>query len=131
MSNTQDDNYDELIKYRRQRAHETLAEIPFLSKQGFYNTAANRLYYACYYAAVALLLKNHITAASHAGVKTMLGQHFVSKGLITKESGRAYSNLFDNRQHSDYDEFVYSTQEEIEELYQKAQQFIEEVDKLL
>lgn len=28
--------------------------------------------------------------------------HFVSKGLITKESGRAFTNLFDSRQRGDY-----------------------------
>ena len=61
----------------------------------------------------------------------MLGLHFVSKGLISKEGGRTFSNLFDCRQHSDYDDFVYSTQEEVEELYPKAQRFIEEVENLL
>ena len=126
-----DENYEALSQYRRQRARETLAEIPYLRDQGFYNTATNRLYYACYSAALALLTKNHISTNTHAGVKTMLGLHFVSKGLITKESGRAFSNLFDSRQRGDYDEFVYSTREEIDELYPKAQQFIEEVEALL
>ena len=125
------ENYDDLSKYRQQRAHETLDEIPFLIEQGYYNTATNRLYYACYYAAVALLNKNRISTNTHAGVKTMLGLHFVSKGLISKEGGRTFSNLFDCRQHSDYDDFVYSTQEEVEELYPKAQHFIKEVDDLL
>lgn len=61
----------------------------------------------------------------------MLGLHFVSKGLITKESGRAFVNLFDSRQRGDYDEFVYATQEEVDELIPKAQRFIEEIDALL
>ena len=126
-----DENYAALSRYRQERAHETLAEIPFLRNQGFCSTAINRMYYACYYAAQALLTKHHISASTHAGVKTMLGMHFVSKGLITKESGRAFANLFDSRQSSDYDDFVYSSQEEIDELYPKAQRFIDEVDKLL
>lgn len=126
-----DENYESLSHYRLERAHETLAEIPFLKEKGFYNTATNRLYYACYYAAVALLTKHHITAGTHAGVKTMLGLHFVSKGIISKESGRAYSNLYDCRQRGDYDEFVYSTIEEVDELSPKAQKFIEEIDNLL
>lgn len=126
-----DENYEALSKYRQERAHETLAEIPFLREQGYYNTATNRLYYACYYAAVALLTKHHILAGTHIGVKSMLGLHFVSKGLITKESGRAFSNLYDSRQRGDYDEFVYSTREEVDEYFPKAQRFIEEVDALL
>lgn len=126
-----EENYEALSKYRIERAHETLSEIPYLREKGFYNTATNRLYYACYYAAVALLVKHRISAATHAGVKTMLGMHFVSKGLISKESGRAFANLFDSRQRGDYDEFAYSTKEEVDELYPKAQQFIDEVDRLL
>ena len=126
-----DDNYSALSRYRQERARETLAEIPYLQEQGFYNTAVNRLYYACYYAAMALLTRHHIASGTHAGVKTMLGLHFVSKGLITKESGRTFSNLFDSRQSSDYDDFVYFTAEDVAELYPKAQRFIEEVDSLL
>lgn len=61
----------------------------------------------------------------------MLGLHFVSKGLVSKESGRAFSNLYDSRQRGDYDEFVYATLEEVDELYPKAQRFIEEIDTLL
>jgi len=126
-----DENYDALSRYRIERAHETLGEIPYLRDRGYFNTAVNRLYYACYYAAVALLTKHHISAGTHAGVKTMLGLHFVSKGLITKESGRAFANLFDSRQSGDYDDFAYSTLEEVDELYPKAQRFIEEVDLLI
>lgn len=126
-----DENYSALSRYRLERAHETLAEIPYLQEQGFYNTAVNRLYYACYYAAMALLTRHHIAPGTHAGVKTMLGLHFVSKGLITKESGRTFSNLFDSRQSGDYDDFVYFTSENVGELYPKAQRFIEEVDSLL
>ena len=126
-----EENYEALSRYRQERAHETLAEIPYLREQGYYNTATNRLYYACYYAAIALLTKHHIPTATHAGVKTMLGMHFVSKGLISKESGRAFANLFDSRQRGDYDDFVYSTREEVDELYPKAQRFIEEIDGLL
>ena len=43
-------------------------EIPYLKQQGYYNTAVNRLYYACYYAAVALLIKHEINPGTHAAV---------------------------------------------------------------
>ena len=36
-----DENYKDLARYRQDRAHETLAEIPFLCAQGYYNTATN------------------------------------------------------------------------------------------
>lgn len=126
-----DENYEALISYRMQRSHETLAEVPFLKEQGFFNTATNRLYYACYYAAVALLLKHRITTETHAGVKSKLGLHFVATGKISKESGRAFTNIFDCRQRGDYDDYYYSSKEEVEELFPKAKRFIEEVEALL
>jgi enterochelin esterase family protein len=35
-----------------------------------WNTAVNRLYYACFYAVIALLLKNDIETQSHNGART-------------------------------------------------------------
>ncbi len=120
-----------LVLNRIRRSRETWDETKGIIEGCYWYAAANRMYYACYYAAEALLAKHHITVGTHAGVKTMLGLHFVSKGLISKESGRAFSNLYDSRQRGDYDEFVYSTKEEVDELYPKALQFIKEVESLL
>lgn len=70
-----------LIDYRIDRAYETLQEASLLAKEGHYNAAVNRLYYACFYAAQALFVANDISTTTHSGVKTMLGLHFVSRGL--------------------------------------------------
>ena len=126
-----DENINALVAYRLQRAQETLSEIPYLAEKGYYNTAVNRLYYACYYAAVALLLKHGMNPGTHAGVKQMLGIHFVVPGLLPRETGRAYSLLFERRHSSDYDDFDYSSKEEIEELLPKATAFIESIQQLL
>lgn len=53
---TDEERFD-LLNYRMQRAHETMQEALLMSRESFYNAAVNRLYYACYYAAVALLIK--------------------------------------------------------------------------
>lgn len=51
-----------LIKYRIQRAKEILGESEQIIGLGFLNSAVNRLYYACYYAVTALLVKENISA---------------------------------------------------------------------
>ena len=108
-----------------------LKEIPYLKQQGYYNTAVNRLYYACYYAAVALLIKHEINPGTHAGVKQMIGLHFVATGRMSRELGRCFSLLFERRHSSDYDDFAYSSEEEIDELLPKATDFIEAIEVLL
>ena len=57
MSLTENDR-DEIAKYRLEKAIDTFAQVPVLIENKFYVTAANRLYYACFYAAIALLLKD-------------------------------------------------------------------------
>ena len=61
-----------LIAYRMQRAYDTMKEAEVMIRETFYNAAINRMYYACYYATVALLLNNNIQTQTHNGVKTML-----------------------------------------------------------
>ena len=57
--------------------------------------------------------------------------HIVSKGLISRESNRSFSLLFERRHSSDYDDFAYATSEEVDELLPKAQAFISEIERLL
>ena len=125
------ENLNAFVTYRYQRANETIKEVPYLKQQGYYNTAVNRLYYACYYAAIALLIKHGINPSTHAGVKQMIGMHFVATNRLSRESGRCFSLLFERRHSSDYDDFAYSSEEEIDELLPKAMAFIEAIGSLL
>lgn len=61
----------------------------------------------------------------------MIGMHFVATGRMSREIGRSFSLLFERRHSSDYDDFAYSTEEEVNELLPKAKAFIEVVGLLL
>ena len=87
----------DLVKYRIKRAIETLTEAKKLFELEYYNTCINRLYYACFYAVNALLIKNDIAVSSHNGARQMFGLHFVKEGKISKEDGKLFSDLFDRR----------------------------------
>ena len=121
----------DIVRYRLENAHKTLKEVDLLIQNGLFNTAANRMYYACFYAALALLVANGIATASHAGVKTMLGLHFVSKGLLDIQHGKTFSRLFEIRHTGDYDDFVYCDKEMAKEYTPKAEAFINRIKELL
>lgn len=121
----------ELINYRMSRVDETLKEVEFLIDNGLYNTAVNRLYYACFYAVTSLLVKHEIKAHKHAGVRQMFGLHFVSKGMIDKKLARFYNDLYDKRQTSDYDDFIDFDKEDVLTLIPTAKELISEIRKLL
>ena len=120
-----------LIDYRIERAYETLKEAKYNSDGGFYHAAVNRMYYACFYAVIALLLKYDISTQTHQGARAMLGLHFVSKGILSKENGKTFHDLFEKRHSGDYDDFVFCDKEMVDELYPRAVKFIDDVKNLL
>ena len=120
-----------LIAYRMQRAYDTMKEAEVMIRETFYNAAINRMYYARYYATVALLLKNNIQTQTHNGVKTMLGLHFVSTGKLPLRIGKTFTTLFEKRYSGDYDDFMFCDKEMVDELFPQAELFIKSVDELL
>jgi uncharacterized protein (UPF0332 family) len=93
--------------------------------------AVNRLYYACYYPVIALLIDKDIHAQTHSGVRQMFGLHFVKSGLIYKESGKFYNDIFDMRQTGDYDDYIDFEKEDVLDLIVPANELISKIEILL
>jgi len=123
------ENVQALVSYRLQRAKETLLEADALIRDNYYNAAVNRLYYACYYAVIALLAKNGIPASTHKGVKMMFGMHFIVTGKIANKYSKFYSQLFNDRISGDYDDFLQYDMEMAKEIRPMAEEFIDEIAK--
>jgi uncharacterized protein (UPF0332 family) len=121
----------ELVNYRIGRAKDTLKEVDLHVQNNLWSTAVNRLYYACYYAVIALLVKQEIKAQTHAGVRQMFGFHFIKPGLIDKELGKFYTDIFDKRLTGDYDDFIDFSKEEVISMITPAKQLITEIENLL
>jgi len=102
-----------LVRYRLDRAFETLAEARLLLDEGHTHTFVNRLYYACFYAVSALLLLRDKSSSKHSGIRACFHQEFVKSGLLGRELGQLYDRLFDNRQKADYADLVIFLSEEV------------------
>ena len=120
-----------LVTYRMQKAYNTVIEAEDNAKSGHWTLAANRLYYALYYAASALLLSQGFIAHTHAGVIRIIGLEFVVKGILTKEDGRLFSRLFEMRQGGDYDDFLEWTKEDVSPYFEKVLALIGKIEKLI
>ncbi|MCL2511405.1 MAG: HEPN domain-containing protein [Bacteroidales bacterium] len=120
-----------IVKYRLERARETLLDVDISIQNNRWNNAANRLYYACFYATIALLLNDGFEARSHNGVRTLLGQHYVNEGIINKELSQAYRKMFNLRQTGDYDDLAVVTKDEVLDLLEPAKQFIKTIEQLI
>lgn len=121
----------EFINYRLQRAEESYNDAIILAENERWNAVINRLYYACFYAVIALLLKNDIETQTHDGSRTQLGLKYIKTGLIEKRFGRIYSKLFDMRQKGDYGDLFDYDKETAYPLIKSTREFIDELRKHL
>ena len=122
---------EDLVKYRLDRAYETIDEVDVHIDNKFYKTAANRLYYACFYAVTALLIKDGYETHTHNGVKILFGMHYIKENKIEASQGDLFKHLFRLRQTSDYDDWVVLEEKDIAPLIEPVEKFIEEIEKLI
>ncbi len=119
------------INYRIEKAESTLKEVEVLIVNKFWNSAINRMYYACFYAVSALLFKNGINTSSHSGVRQQFGLHFVQKGLFDKELAKHFTRLFEKRYQGDYNDFFDHDEETVLIYYPISKEFISMIKKII
>jgi len=91
-----------LARHRLAQAHETLAEADQLLASQAFRGAVNRLYYAAFYAARALLALREVDSARPSGLISLFQQHFIKTGLLAAETGKSLARAFEKRQNADY-----------------------------
>jgi hypothetical protein len=122
---------EDLIRYKLERSGETLEEAKVMLQTSHLYGAANRIYYACFYAVSALLLSRNLSSPKHSGVLSLFNKNFVKTGLISVELGRFYSRLFDSRLESDYADLVTIDRVEVQDDIKTAEIFISAVKSLI
>jgi len=70
---------ENLIQLSLDRAYETLQEAQLLAQTRHPSGAANRVYYACFYAVTALLMTKDITSSKHGGVIALFNRHYPNR----------------------------------------------------
>ena len=118
------ENFQSLITYRIEQAREALADAKLLLDAGRYRAVANRLYYACFYAAVAALLTRRLQYSKHAAVIAFFDREFIRSGQLPKEYSRTLHRAFNERQQDDYMPFVEMDANEIESLFEDVQTLV-------
>lgn len=123
--------HEDYIKYRIKRARETIEEVKIQIDHRLWNTAINRMYYACYYAIGALLAKHQIIVSSHHGLRQKFGEYFVKTEIFDKKLAKHFTELFDKRNKGDYNDFFDFDEETILKLYPVSKDFVAKAEELL
>lgn len=119
------------VRYRLEKAHEVYEAALILCNAEQWNSAINRLYYACFYSASALLLNRSIYTKSHSGVIGQFSEHIVREGIMTKEEFRVYAKLLNWRSKGDYNDLYDFCREDVEPIVPKVREFIDKIDSLI
>ena len=119
-----------VVEFRLEKAQRAYEQACGVVEKQYWETIANRLYYAAYNAVSALLIAYGYSSQSHSGVIHLFGQHFVKSGIVSKERGKLYHDLFTMRLTGDYDDTYGLTESDVLPYMEPAKQLIQEVSAL-
>jgi uncharacterized protein (UPF0332 family) len=126
-----DEDRQDLINYRTEKAYKVLQEAKDNAKLHHWNLAGNRLYYSVFHMCQALLLSEGDTTRRHAGMIHKIGLDFITTGRLDRKYGRLISRLYELRQSGDYDDKFDATEEEIMPYFQQVEQLLDVLKGLI
>lgn len=121
----------ELVHYWMEKAMECLDAAYDELKADRLSFSVNRIYYACFYAVSAVLLQEGFQFKKHSGVRAAFHKNFVKHGLVSRELGEFYDEVFEARQRGDYIGLVRFQKEQVERWLKQAKQFVEAIKSLI
>jgi|SRR3972149_592418 len=117
-----------LIRYRLEQADASIKEAQVLLEKGMsLRSVMNRLYYAMFYAVLALLQEKQLGTAKHTGAISLFDREYIKTSIFDKELSKTLHRAFELRQKGDYMEQVEVTQSDIDEMVLKATDFVNKV----
>lgn len=129
--NNKEEELKELIRYWLGKSQESLDAARDELKAFRLSFSVNRIYYACFYAVSAVLLQEKLQFKKHSGVRAAFHQHLVKSGMVSRDHGKLYDELFEARQRGDYIELVNFEEKQIKDWHQLASQFVEAIKLLI
>jgi uncharacterized protein (UPF0332 family) len=107
-----------------EKANDCLESAELNQKEGFYDAAVNRSYYAVFDVLTALLLSKGITVKSHSGAIKQFANYFIRTEILKIEMQEVLIFCFHKRQKGDYDLYSDILESEGLESIEKARYFV-------
>jgi uncharacterized protein (UPF0332 family) len=120
-----------LIRLWLEKADEALSSAELELNAGHTNFAVNRLYYCCFYAVTAILLRDGKQFARHSGIKSEFVRTYIKSGKIDAKWNKFYQKLFDDRQEGDYIPTITFETAELTIRLQQTSEFINLIRNLI
>lgn len=126
-----DQKLKELSAVRLQKAKQNLEVVEALIRDGYYNFAINRLYYAAFDAMRAVNALEGFDSSKHSGVIAHFNQFYVKTGKFPIETSTIIKKASTLREKSDYEDFFEASEVDALDTCLLVKQFVAEVEKYL
>jgi uncharacterized protein (UPF0332 family) len=120
-----------LIRLWLEKAEDALASAELEMRAGHLGFAVNRLYYGCFYAVTALLLRDGKQFSRHSAVMSEWNKSYVKTGKFEATWSGFYQQLFNDRQESDYLPTVTFEHHDVEGRIKQAEEFLRSIHNLI
>lgn len=120
-----------VVRLEMEKADSTFAENEGLVEKGYWNTLANRLYYALFNAVSALLISDGREVGSHKGAAIRFHQYYVRTGIFSEDEGSFYSQMETLREKADYNCFFKVSEADVKARIETTRQMIEKVRRYI
>ena len=114
----------ELLKYRFDRAVETLEVAKELYASGKFRDSNNRSYYAAFYAIKAIYTIRGLDFKKHKTLLANFNKEYVATEIFPREIGRKISTFALIREQSDYNDFYMASKQESQQQVEIAEELI-------
>ena len=122
----------ELSAHRISQARDSLREADVLLREAMsLRSVVNRLYYAMFYAVLALLQTKQLGTSKHSGAIALFDKEFVKTGKFPKELSKGLHRAFELRQRGDYMEDSEISAADMEEIKPLAEQFVHKAESVV
>ena len=114
------------VLFRASEARTALDDARAIFEIGRVKPVVNRLYYACFHAASAVVCTTGASPKKHSSLLSAFGRDWVKTGRFPAQTAKLLRQLFDLRMQGDYGRAAMPTKEEVERLIEQAQGFLDE-----
>ncbi len=126
------DEKDTLIQYRLSQARDSLKEADVLRREGMSKRSVmNRLYYAMFYALLALFQDKQLGSSKHSGAISLFDREFIKTGIFEKEFSKVLHRTFELRQKADYMEQTEVSKQDVDEIRPQVLDFVNRIASYL
>ncbi len=121
-----------LVQYRLSQAEESYDEALFLfNGQKNLRSVMNRLYYAMFYAVLALLINEPFASSKHKGVISYFNKRFIKERVFPEDMALSLREAFELRQTGDYKEYADFHHDQVNPFFERTRNFIDTITKYI